>query len=299
MKKFILIMAVLVGWSGIAAAGTALVDIDPDTLNLSSKGNNVTGYITAPEGCTPEEIIINTVAITEIQIGQDIATVNIPARSSPVGIADYNSDSVPELMVKFPRDALQLAIGDPGEVKVTIGGVCNLASFSGTDTINAINYLKLQAVADFPAGIKPRDVTIQSAAREFNLSNNGSLTLVDHPVNPFLVIATINGYPIALTFFEPGKDSNSISCMETAVSVVTFNTFLFAVPMHLISEALQLVREVPEVGILANHLCQELALSPDAMVTPSLALAEKLEDASIAVNDVLITLPDQYVPNIP
>jgi hypothetical protein len=50
-------------------------------------------------------------------------------------IGDYNGDSIPDLMVKFDRAAVQsvLAVGE--EVQITITGEVGGIAFEGRDTI--------------------------------------------------------------------------------------------------------------------------------------------------------------------
>ncbi len=71
------------------------IDIDPDTLNLKSKGKWVTVYIELSEGFDVEDIDIDTLELE-----------GIPAEDSPTEIGDYDDDGIPDLMVKFDRKAL-------------------------------------------------------------------------------------------------------------------------------------------------------------------------------------------------
>jgi len=103
----------------------ALIDIDPDTLNLKSKGKWITCYIQLPEGFNVEEIDVNTVLL-EHEI--------------PVEWGDIQ-DGV--LMVKFARAAVIEYIRDvlgvtEGEVTLTVTGRVAGTLFIGTDTITVI-----------------------------------------------------------------------------------------------------------------------------------------------------------------
>jgi len=72
---------------------TATIDIDPDTLNLRSKGKWITAYIELPEGYNIEDINVSTIMLND----------TVPAELRPVTIGDYDDDGIPDLMVKFER----------------------------------------------------------------------------------------------------------------------------------------------------------------------------------------------------
>jgi len=71
----------------------ATVDIDPNTLNLRSKGKWITCYIELPEGYDVNDINVSTVMLNE----------TFPAELHPTEIGDYDGDDIPHLMVKFDR----------------------------------------------------------------------------------------------------------------------------------------------------------------------------------------------------
>jgi len=103
----------------------ALIDIDPDTLNLKSKGKWITCYIQLPEGFNVEEIDVNTVLLE----------YEIPAEWGDI------QDGV--LMVKFDRATVIEYIRDvlgvtEGEVTLTVTGRVAGTLFIGTDTITVI-----------------------------------------------------------------------------------------------------------------------------------------------------------------
>lgn len=109
------------------------LDIDPDTLNLSSSGNWITAYIEFPEGYDVAEIDLDT---TELRIdGSSI----VMTEQSPSEIGDYDEDGVPDLMVKFDRQAVQDAV-EPGEVEMEVFGYLmdGVQEFQGTDTVPVI-----------------------------------------------------------------------------------------------------------------------------------------------------------------
>ena len=120
-------------------AGSLLaeVDINPDVLNLTSKGNWVTSYIELPEGYAAENIDVSTVTLEGI----------ISAESSPTQVGDHDDDGTPDLMVKFDRQTLIGYLGGAmGEVTLTLTGDVDGNSFEGSNTIIIIGQEKEQHV---------------------------------------------------------------------------------------------------------------------------------------------------------
>jgi hypothetical protein len=72
------------------------VDIDPDTLNLKSKGKWITAYIELPKGYDVADINVSTIAMND----------TVRAELTPTSVGDYGSDGLPSLMVKFDRVAV-------------------------------------------------------------------------------------------------------------------------------------------------------------------------------------------------
>jgi hypothetical protein len=102
----------------------ATIDVDPDTLNLKSRGQWITAYIELPEGYDVSDIDVSTVMLnTEIQ-----------AEIHPTEIGDYDTDGIPDLMVKFDR-AEVMALLSVGEATLTITGEVDGTPFEGSDTI--------------------------------------------------------------------------------------------------------------------------------------------------------------------
>jgi len=117
-----------------------IIDFDPDTLNLKSKGSVVTVYIEFPEGYDVADINVSTIMLNR----------TVPAELSPTAIGDCDNDTVPDLMVKFDRAKLisyilanvnmtQLMEERSMTVTLTITGkLKNGTPFQGSDTIKVI-----------------------------------------------------------------------------------------------------------------------------------------------------------------
>jgi len=72
----------------------AAIDINPDTINLKSKGKWNTAFIELPEGYNTSDIDVSTILLNgTIPVDPDAPTV----------IGDYDEDGIPDLMVKFDR----------------------------------------------------------------------------------------------------------------------------------------------------------------------------------------------------
>lgn len=114
---------------------SATIDINPDTLNMKSKGNVITCYIELPEGYHVEDINIESVKLSKIN--DDLLASPLYVLG-PSGVGDYDSDGVPDLMVKFNRRRL-ISLLETGNVKFTVAGqIIDGQQFEGTDTIRVI-----------------------------------------------------------------------------------------------------------------------------------------------------------------
>lgn len=107
----------------------AILDIKPDTLNLRSKAQYVTAYIELSAG----EWGIEDIDVSSLRLN---GTVEPVAR--PLEIGDYDADGVPDLMVKFSREALCYGLSS-GQQTVTLTGSClDGADLTGDDTIRVL-----------------------------------------------------------------------------------------------------------------------------------------------------------------
>jgi hypothetical protein len=115
----------------VVVAVPATIGIDPNTLNLKSKGEWITCYIELPLGYSVENINVSTVKLT-------VGNKSLPAELWQTGIGDYDNDGIPDLMVKFNRSAVR-ALLSVGNVEVTVTGEVNGIRFEGRDNIRVIN----------------------------------------------------------------------------------------------------------------------------------------------------------------
>jgi hypothetical protein len=113
---------------------TAIVDIDPDTLNLSSEGVPVTAYIQLPQGCDVEDIDVGSILLN------DLIPVTMKNGYLWFELQDSDNDGIADtLMVKFDRSDVNeiLEVGD--EVEITVTGMVGTIPFVGSDIIRVID----------------------------------------------------------------------------------------------------------------------------------------------------------------
>ncbi len=91
------------------------IDIDPDSLNLKSKGRWITAYIETPSDYD----------VSEINISSLLLEGSIPAEKHPVEIGDHNSNNISDLMVKFDRADVEDIVSPSSQVELIITGNTN------------------------------------------------------------------------------------------------------------------------------------------------------------------------------
>ena len=94
-----------------ALQAETVVDFDPDTLNLKSKGKFVTVYIELPDDFDVSEIDLFSLELNEL----------VPPLPKPIEIGDYDSDGTNDLMVKFDLQEL-IEVLEPGEQIIDLTG---------------------------------------------------------------------------------------------------------------------------------------------------------------------------------
>lgn len=107
---------------------SATIDLDPNTLNLRSRGKSVTCYIELPSGFDVRQIDISTVFLNGV----------VPPLAKPAATRDHDRDGIPDLMVKFDRARVQDILGAGGLVEVTVSGMAGDSFFQGSDTIRVV-----------------------------------------------------------------------------------------------------------------------------------------------------------------
>ncbi|MCS7115728.1 MAG: hypothetical protein N0A00_10120 [Candidatus Bathyarchaeota archaeon] len=94
----------------------AVTNIEPETLNLKSKGKWITAYIELPQGYSVQDINVPTIMLNE----------TILVEPKPRTIGDYDGDGIPDLMVYFNRTLLVNYIMSKGigfgNITLTISG---------------------------------------------------------------------------------------------------------------------------------------------------------------------------------
>lgn len=117
----------------------AVVDVDPNTLNLNSEGNWITCYIELHDGYDVNDIAGDTVTLQGVKahtVGTEGWASALPNAANTM---DHDGDGVPERMVKFDRSAVQDVLRQPGVVTVTVmGKLPNRTVLHGTDVIRVI-----------------------------------------------------------------------------------------------------------------------------------------------------------------
>lgn len=121
---------------------TVTINIDPNTLNVDSKGKWVTAYIELPEEYDPLAIDVNTVTITRID-EEEVFLSSIS--DEKYGFVydpeehDEDNDGIPEFMAKFDRQLLIPLLETLGDTEITVAGELeDGAEFEGSDTIRII-----------------------------------------------------------------------------------------------------------------------------------------------------------------
>jgi len=132
------------------------LDIDPDVLNLKSKGRWITCYIELPEGYNVSDIDRATILLNGT-IPVDPFWVDKPLESV---IGDYDSDGIPDLMVKFSRAALiEYLLGQNMEYEnvalTAVGELYYGTSFEGSDMIMA--KMPSKAIEKIPSEVDSND----------------------------------------------------------------------------------------------------------------------------------------------
>ena len=156
-------------WSPVIFATT---DVNPDALNLKSKGKWITAYVQLPEEYNPEDIDASTILLNEtIQPVLD-PKYDFVTNSSEY-IVDHNGDGILERMVKFNRTEVASWICNIlgiqyGNVTLAITGEADGTSFEGTDTVKVL----LPGDADDDGDVDSNDFYIFSGCYGISIENS-------------------------------------------------------------------------------------------------------------------------------
>ena len=117
----------------------AEIDMDPDTLNLRSRGKWITCYIELLAGYDPRDINASTILLMDtLSPEQDPKYGFVKSKESY--IVDHDGDGIDERMVKFDRQMV-MELLEPGEtVTLTVTGqLYDGTDFQGSDVIRVID----------------------------------------------------------------------------------------------------------------------------------------------------------------
>ena len=104
-------------------------ELNPSSLNRSSQGRYVTAHIEPVAGLSPTQIDAASVAL--ILDGHTL----LYAEPGLGEIEDYDEDGIPDLTVKFDRQAVLGAV-DNGSLEISVTGLSEVGFFQKTSTIH-------------------------------------------------------------------------------------------------------------------------------------------------------------------
>jgi signal peptidase I len=120
----------------------AVIDLDPDTLNLKSHGPPITCYIEFDE--VSALYLVDASKIKIEALNNSMLLKPIYANPDPVEIEDYDGDDVPDLKVQFERITIIETLKEQGyepkdcvEFKL-FGWLLNGDAFRGSDTLSTV-----------------------------------------------------------------------------------------------------------------------------------------------------------------
>jgi hypothetical protein len=115
----------------------ATVDVDPDNLNLASRGRFVTAYIEL-DGADVKDIDPATVLLND-QVPPILDERYGFVTSEEAYIVDHDENGILERMLKFDRQAVQAILSPGNIVTITISGqLYDGSKFEGEDTLRVL-----------------------------------------------------------------------------------------------------------------------------------------------------------------
>ncbi len=109
------------------------LDFTPSTLNLAPRGLWLTVFLEPTPPFAASDIDIASIRLND--------TVPVDP-AAPTALADHNGNGVPDLMVKFNREAVELSLPEGDNVPVHVTGTVDGRSFLGTDYIRVHRAVK-------------------------------------------------------------------------------------------------------------------------------------------------------------
>jgi len=104
------------------------MEVDPNTINAGAGGNYVSAHLEFPSGYDPAQVQLDTVLLNG----------TVAASPDFFDIKDWNHNHVPDLTVKFDRDAVEASLPEGNEVPISITGLIDASCFAGTTTVRVI-----------------------------------------------------------------------------------------------------------------------------------------------------------------
>ena len=134
----------------------ARIDIDPDTLNLRSRGKWVTCYIELSGGYDPRDINASTILLMDT-LSPELNLKYGFVKSEESYIVDHDNDGIMERMVKFDRAEVEKILTPSDDVVLTItGSLLDGTEFEGADTIRVIDvggHMEIPLLSDSREGL--------------------------------------------------------------------------------------------------------------------------------------------------
>jgi hypothetical protein len=117
----------------------ARIDIDPDTLNLWSRGRWITCYIELPAGYDPRDINASSILLDN-RLRPELNPKYGFVKSEESFLVDHDGNGIDERMIKFDRHGVTEILDSGDAVHLTITGKLNDGmQFEGEDTIEVVD----------------------------------------------------------------------------------------------------------------------------------------------------------------
>jgi hypothetical protein len=100
------------------------VDVDPDTMNVRSRGKYVTAYVEIWPGCDPADIDLSTVSLNGVPA--------VTGKGFADSVGDHDRDGVPDRTLKFDRGAVLETLEENVPLRLD-GALLDGSPFRGSD----------------------------------------------------------------------------------------------------------------------------------------------------------------------